>query len=33
MDELENGLEESERFTQWMEEQAELQLLEFENQY
>jgi hypothetical protein len=30
MEELENGIEESEHFTQWMEEQAELQL---ENQY
>jgi hypothetical protein len=30
MEELENGIEESEHFAQWMEEQAELQL---ENQY
>lgn len=30
MEELENGIEESERFTQWMEEQAELQLTQYD---
>lgn len=30
MEELENSIEESERFTQWMEEQALLELTQYE---
>ena len=30
MEELENGLEEAEQFSSWMQDQAELQLMESE---